>query len=119
VRILFAFVGGNGHFEPMVPMGADQPHNGDRCVALGVARVLDPVAATPESVREAAAAILTDPAYRRAAQRVRDEIAAMPPPEYTVGLLERLATGRQPLGSSRYRQEPGLPVAGIRSAPAE
>lgn len=114
-------IGALAHGLPsvLIPMGADQPHNGDRCLALGVGRVLDPVAATPESVREAAAAVLTDPAYRRAARRVRDEIAAMPPPEYTVGLLERLPAGRQPLGSSRYRPEPGLPVAGIRSTPAE
>jgi UDP:flavonoid glycosyltransferase YjiC (YdhE family) len=92
-------IGALAHGLPsvLVPMGADQPHNGDRCAAIGVARVLDPVAATPESVREAAAAVLADPGYRLAAQRVRDEIAAMPAPEYTVGLLERLATEKQPL----------------------
>jgi UDP:flavonoid glycosyltransferase YjiC (YdhE family) len=60
-----------------------------------VARVLDPVAATPESVHEAATAVLTAPGYRQAAQRVRDEIAAMPAPEYTVGLLERLASEKR------------------------
>lgn len=92
-------IGALAHGLPsvLIPMGADQPHNGDRCAALGVARVLDPVAATPESVREAAGAVLADPGYRLAAQRVRDEIAAMPAPEYTVGLLERLATEKRPL----------------------
>lgn len=94
-----SIIGALAHGLPsvLIPMGADQPHNGDRGVALGVARVLDPVAATPESVREAATAVLTDPAYRQAAQRVRDEIAAMPPPEHTVSLLERLVTDKQPL----------------------
>jgi hypothetical protein len=41
--------------------------------------------------------VLADPGYRLAAQRVRDEIAAMPAPEYAVGLLERLATEKRPL----------------------
>ncbi len=92
-------IGALAHGLPsvLIPMGADQPHNGDRCAALGVARVLDPVATTPESVREAAGAVLTDPGYRQAARRVRDEIAAMPAPGYTVGLLERLAAEKAPL----------------------
>jgi UDP:flavonoid glycosyltransferase YjiC (YdhE family) len=89
-------IGALAHGLPsvLIPMGADQPHNGDRCAALGVARVLDPVAATAESVREAATAVLTDPGYRLAARRVRDEIAAMPAPEHAVDLLERLADRR-------------------------
>jgi hypothetical protein len=42
-------------------------------------------------VREAVAAVLAEPAYRQAAERMRDEIAALPEPAYTVTLLERLA----------------------------
>jgi UDP:flavonoid glycosyltransferase YjiC (YdhE family) len=84
--------GALAHGLPMVlvPMGADQPHNAARCEALGVARVLDAVRATPETVRETAAAVLADPAYRRAAERLRDETAALPGPEHAVKLLERL-----------------------------
>ncbi|HEU4324864.1 MAG TPA: glycosyltransferase [Roseiflexaceae bacterium] len=83
------------HGLPMVllPMGADQPLNAARCAALGVARVLDALEATPADVRDAVAAVLADPRPRRAAERLRDEIAALPGPESAVPLLERLATG--------------------------
>jgi UDP:flavonoid glycosyltransferase YjiC (YdhE family) len=85
--------------RPMVlaPMGADQPLNAQRCAALGVGRVLDAVRATPADVRDAVAAVLEDPSCRAAAQRLRDEIAALPPPEHAVGLLERLAVEREPI----------------------
>ena len=42
-------------------------------------------------MREAVADVLTDPSYRAAAQRLADEIAALPGPEDTVSLLEQLA----------------------------
>lgn len=92
-------IGALAHGLPMVliPMGADQPYNAARCAALGVARVLDAVEATPEAVRATVAAILADPTYRWAAGRLRDEIAAMPDPGQAVTLLERLAAERQPL----------------------
>ncbi len=85
-------VGALAHGLPMVllPLGADQPLNAARCHELGVARVLDPVAATPDAVQAAVAEIRDDPRYRKAAGRIRDEIAALPPPESAVALLERL-----------------------------
>lgn len=81
----------------LLPMGADQPLNGTRCAELGVAQVLDPIAATPESVRNAVSTVLSDPSYRLAAERLRDEIAALPGPEHTVALLERLAVEKLPI----------------------
>jgi len=92
-------IGALAHGLPMVllPMGADQPHNAARCAELGVARVLDAVATTPETAREAVATVLADPTYRRAAERLRDEIAALPGPEHAVALLERLAAEKHPL----------------------
>ncbi|HSH81126.1 MAG TPA: nucleotide disphospho-sugar-binding domain-containing protein, partial [Herpetosiphonaceae bacterium] len=95
-------IGALAHGLPMVliPMGADQPLNAARCADLGVARVLDAVTATPEAAREAAAAVLADPAYRRAAERLRDEIAVLPGPEHAVALLERLAAEKRPLLSA-------------------
>ena len=42
-------------------------------------------------VGEAAQAVLADPAYRAAAARMAQEIAAMPDPSEAVPLLERLA----------------------------
>jgi len=83
----------------LIPMGADQPQNAERCSQLGVARVLD-VAVTPETVRVAAAEMLDDPAYRRNAERLRDEIAALPEPAHAVRLLERLASDKRPLYSA-------------------
>jgi catechol 2,3-dioxygenase-like lactoylglutathione lyase family enzyme len=76
------------------PMGADQPRNAARCAELGLARVLDAVAATPAAVRDAVSGVLADPGYRRAAERLRDEIAAQPGPEDAVRLLERIARPR-------------------------
>jgi UDP:flavonoid glycosyltransferase YjiC (YdhE family) len=92
-------VGALAHGLPQVviPMGADQPLNAARCEELGAARVLDAIRATPGDVREAVSAVLSDPAYRSAAESLRDEIAALPGPAYAVTLLERLATERRPL----------------------
>jgi UDP:flavonoid glycosyltransferase YjiC (YdhE family) len=92
-------IGALAHGLPMVlmPMGADQPYNATRCAELGIARVLDAVEARPETVREAVSSVLADPSYRRAAARLRDEIAALPEPEYAVMLLERLAAEKRPL----------------------
>ena len=81
----------------VVPVAADQPANAARCAALGLGRVIARADLTPETAREAVLAVLGDPAYRAAAERMRDEIAALPGPEHTVALLERMAAERQPL----------------------
>jgi MGT family glycosyltransferase len=92
-------IGALAHGLPsvLIPMGADQPRNAARCAQLGVAKVLDAVEATPESVRAAVASVLRDAAYRRSAERLRDEIAALPPIADAVDLLERLAAEKRPL----------------------
>ncbi|MEU3464059.1 glycosyltransferase [Streptomyces sp. NPDC006733] len=74
----------------LIPMGADQPQNAARCAALGVSRVLDAVRAAPDHVREAVVEVLADASYRLAAERLRDEIAALPGPAHAVALLEGL-----------------------------
>lgn len=85
-------IGALAHGLPSVlmPLGADQPYNAKRCVELGVARVLDPVTATPEDVRTTVTAVLHDQACRRAAECLQDEINALPAVERTVPLLEAL-----------------------------
>jgi UDP:flavonoid glycosyltransferase YjiC (YdhE family) len=95
-------IGALAHGLPsvLIPLGADQPLNAGRCAALGVARVLDPVEATSESVRAAAADVISDPVYRRNAEGLRDEIAALPEPADAVGLLERLAAEKGPVYSA-------------------
>jgi UDP:flavonoid glycosyltransferase YjiC (YdhE family) len=88
-----SILGALAHGLPSVllPMGADQPRNAARCQELGVARALDAVRATPETVREAVANVLADPSYRSAAERIADEIAALPGPDHAGRLIERLA----------------------------
>ncbi len=90
------------HGLPMlvIPLGADQPLNAARCAALGVAEVLDAHSLTPESVRETTLLVLAQPAYRRRAEQLRDELAAYPPPGRAVALLERLAWEKRPIFSS-------------------
>ncbi|WP_018348477.1 glycosyltransferase [Longispora albida] len=74
----------------LLPMGADQPHNAERCAALSVSLVLDPMTATPGTIREAAATVLADPAYRQAARRVQREISELPPVSEALARLEQL-----------------------------
>jgi MGT family glycosyltransferase len=85
-------LGALAHALPSVllPMGADQPWNAARCEELGVALVLDALRATPDDVRAAVSTVLDDPSYRAAAERMRDEIRALPGPEHAVRLVERL-----------------------------
>ena len=92
-------VAGIAHGLPQVaiPLGADQPDHARRVARLGLGRVVAPDDFSPEAVREAVRAVLADPAYRRNAERLRDEMAALPGPEEGVRLLERLASGREPI----------------------
>lgn len=77
----------------LLPMGADQPLNAARCRELGVAQVLDPLTATPAAIRSALSAVLAEPAYRRAAERMRDEMVALPDAAHAVSLLEAVVQG--------------------------
>jgi UDP:flavonoid glycosyltransferase YjiC (YdhE family) len=92
-------LGALAHGLPMVliPMGADQPLNAERCRALGIAQVLDAVTTTSRTVSAAVSRGLADSASRVTAGRMRDEIAALPGPEHAVELLDRLAGHRAPL----------------------
>ncbi len=91
--------GALAHGLPMLitPMGADQLDNAARVTALGIGRWLDPVAATPAEVRDAAAGILSESVYHNAAAALRNEYAALPGTAYAVALLERLILTRAPV----------------------
>lgn len=78
----------------LLPLGADQPWNADRCVALGVGRALDAVTAAPADVREALEDVLQEPSYRLAAEVLRAEVEALPGPERAAEELEALAVRR-------------------------
>lgn len=85
-------LGALAHGLPLVvlPLGADQPENGERCVATGVGLALDPETATPAEVRDAVTTVLAEPAYRRAAAGLAAEVARFAGPDEAVRDLERL-----------------------------
>jgi UDP:flavonoid glycosyltransferase YjiC (YdhE family) len=74
----------------LIPLGADQPQNAARAAAMGLGLALDPIAATPEEVRDGVTAVLGEPRFRRAAETLRDELAAMPGPAEAVARLEQV-----------------------------
>ncbi len=81
---------------PMVllPVGADQPANAAHAEAAGVGIALAPAAQNADAVRAALERVMGEPAYRDAAARVRDEIAAMPEPASVMRDLEALVAAR-------------------------
>jgi UDP:flavonoid glycosyltransferase YjiC (YdhE family) len=87
-----SLIGTLAHGLPTVllPMGADQPHNAERCAELGVGQVLDAATATSEQVRDAVATTLADERYRRAAERIRNEVNTLPDVGATIPLIEQL-----------------------------
>ena len=62
--------------------------------------MVEPGDRTIEAIRSAVRAVLAGPTYRTNAERVRDEMAALPGPEHAVALLERLAREKQPILSA-------------------
>lgn len=92
-------MGALSHGAPLglIPLNADQPLNAERCVALGVGRVIGGEDITSEAARDAVTEMLASPAYRRNAARLRDEIASLPGPARALELLELLAAERRPL----------------------
>ncbi len=100
----------HGRPSVLIPMGADQLLNAARCEQLGIARVLDPIGATPSLVRAAVTDVLENPNYRRAAERMRDEFAALPGPTHAVRLLERLAAEKRLIMPDGYQANDNAPL---------
>src|SRR5205814_4683234 len=71
-----------GHGLPLVllPIGADQPQNAERCAALGVGVTVRPEGRTPTAIRAAVREVLANPSYRENAERMRDEMESLPGP---------------------------------------
>jgi MGT family glycosyltransferase len=76
-----------------------QLRNARAIAASGVGRALDRADATADRLRTELRELLRCASYRRAAERVAAEIAAMPAPEEVVGLLESLVKLRQPIAA--------------------
>jgi hypothetical protein len=74
----------------IVPQGADQFSNAERVVAAGAAVQLMPHRLTADSAREAVRILLHDATFRQAAQRIKNEVDAMPDPGEAVETLEQL-----------------------------
>jgi UDP:flavonoid glycosyltransferase YjiC (YdhE family) len=75
---------------------ADQFYDADRAVAAGAAVELLPDRLTADSARDAVRMLLQDESFRGAAQRIKNELDAMPDPQQAVESLEQL-TGREPV----------------------
>ena len=75
----------------ILPLGADQPMNGEASARIGMSRVVRPETLTPELIRQQVREMLADSAYRERAQRLRSEVQALPGVEHGVALLEQLA----------------------------
>src|SRR3954453_1627034 len=74
----------------LVPQGADQFYNADRVVAAGAGVQLLPDSLTADSARDAVRMLLRDDTFRQAADRIKNELDAMPGPRQAVETLERL-----------------------------
>ncbi len=73
-------LGGLAHGVPQValPRGTDQPQNAALLARAGAGVVVAPEDYAVPTIRAAVAEVTGDPAFRAAAGRIRDEIAAMP-----------------------------------------
>ena len=79
---------GAGVPQVLLPQGADNFLNAQRCQAAGVGRTLMPDDVTPGAVQDAVRSVLGDPSYREAAHHLAIQIAQMPEPEAVVAGLE-------------------------------
>jgi UDP:flavonoid glycosyltransferase YjiC (YdhE family) len=95
-----------------LPLFVDGEDNGRRVAGAGAGIALEHGYAGVPRLAEAVRALLEDPAHRRAARRMAGEIAAMPPVDEAVGVLEA-AAGRSEAASrgpvdDRARARPAL-----------
>jgi UDP:flavonoid glycosyltransferase YjiC (YdhE family) len=105
----------------LLPMGADQPFNTERCIsagaALGVIQPQPPGPPTaapppftppdPAVIRDGTRRILEEPAFREAARAIAAEITALPPADYAAERLEGAVAKRQ----RARRASQGAPVS--------
>jgi UDP:flavonoid glycosyltransferase YjiC (YdhE family) len=82
-------LGALAHGVPQVllPHGAEQHLNAEACRRAGAALVLEPEALDAVAIRAALVRVLGEPGFAQAAQRLRDEIAAMPTADEALAAL--------------------------------
>ena len=93
----------------LLPMGADQPYNTERCISAGAALgVIQPQPDGPPSaapppftppdaavIRDGTRRLLDEPAFHEAARGIAAEIAALPPAAFAAERLEEAVLERQ------------------------
>jgi UDP:flavonoid glycosyltransferase YjiC (YdhE family) len=79
--------------QAFVPLFVDGPANARRVAELGAGIALDPAS---DQLAAAVGELLADPGYRAAAAAIAAEIAALPPVEDAITLLEALAPREAP-----------------------
>jgi UDP:flavonoid glycosyltransferase YjiC (YdhE family) len=84
---------------PLVAAGRteEKPEICARVAWAGVGINLKTNRPTPDHIREAVRAVLSDPRYRHNAQRLAADIASHDAPAEAAALLERLAATKQPV----------------------
>jgi UDP:flavonoid glycosyltransferase YjiC (YdhE family) len=90
----------------VVPLFADQPDNARRVAAIGAGVAVEPGDEAPRepvrstidtgALRAAIEAALEDPTYRRSAERVADEMRALPPTDAALAALAKTDTSSGP-----------------------
>lgn len=78
----------------LVPTSWDKPDNARRVTEVGAGIRVPARRCTPETLGSAVRRLLSHPAYRAAAQRIAERLAAAPGPLRAAELLEDLAGGR-------------------------
>ena len=99
--LALAHVIANGLPMVILPLGADQSRKTTRCAEPGASRTLDQADLAPEHIHDLVTDVLDAPGYRQAAERLRDELDALPGPKRAVEWLERLASERSPMIAPR------------------
>jgi hypothetical protein len=74
----------------VLPMGADQPDNADRCVELGVGTVLDPLTATADEIADAIDRVIGEPRFTAAVDVLADEARTQPAVADVTALVDLL-----------------------------
>lgn len=78
--------------QVVLPTGMDQPVNAARLAAAGAAVVVPRASASPAAIRDAVTAVLSQPGYRDAADRLRRQSLARPAPADLAATLAGIAT---------------------------
>jgi len=81
----------------IVPLAADHPLNAMRLVKMGAALTLKRADLNGDAVRTVVRALLDQPQYRAAAQRIRAEMLTQPGPDHAAALITQLAEERRPI----------------------